>query len=30
MTDPVIRALDASDAALFDTLPDPLGAREGH
>ncbi|MGC0207870.1 GNAT family N-acetyltransferase [Streptomyces levis] len=30
MTEPVIRALDASDAALFDTLPDPLGAREGH
>ncbi|EPJ38171.1 hypothetical protein STAFG_4765 [Streptomyces afghaniensis 772] len=30
MTDVVIRALDASDADLFDTLPDPLGAREGH
>ncbi|MFE1249308.1 GNAT family N-acetyltransferase [Streptomyces sp. NPDC058735] len=30
MTDLVIRALDASDAALFDALPDPLGAREGH
>ncbi|GHB46755.1 N-acetyltransferase [Streptomyces viridiviolaceus] len=30
MTDPVIRALDASDAHLFDTLPDPLGAREAH
>ncbi|MFI8192600.1 GNAT family N-acetyltransferase [Streptomyces sp. NPDC085946] len=30
MTDVVIRALDASDAHLFDTLPDPLGAREGH
>ncbi|MFE2529009.1 GNAT family N-acetyltransferase [Streptomyces sp. NPDC059382] len=30
MTDPVIRALSASDAHLFDTLPDPLGAREGH
>ncbi|MYU20650.1 GNAT family N-acetyltransferase [Streptomyces sp. SID8352] len=30
MTDLVIRALDASDAHLFDTLPDPLGAREGH
>ncbi|MEU0395422.1 GNAT family N-acetyltransferase [Streptomyces sp. NPDC006208] len=25
MTDLVIRALDASDAHLFDTLPDPLG-----
>ncbi|CAM5546718.1 GNAT family N-acetyltransferase OS=Streptomyces tendae OX=1932 GN=GUR47_04850 PE=4 SV=1 [Streptomyces tendae] len=30
MTDLVIRALDASDAHLFDTLPDPLSAREGH
>ncbi|MFJ7768506.1 GNAT family N-acetyltransferase [Streptomyces sp. NPDC097107] len=30
MTDLVIRALDTSDAHLFDTLPDPLGAREGH
>jgi ribosomal protein S18 acetylase RimI-like enzyme len=30
LTDVVIRALDASDADLFDTLPDPLGAREGH
>ncbi|MGW4705518.1 GNAT family N-acetyltransferase [Streptomyces sp. NPDC004285] len=30
MTDPVIRALSASDASLFDALPDPLGAREGH
>ncbi|MEU1320142.1 GNAT family N-acetyltransferase [Streptomyces tibetensis] len=30
MTDVVIRALDTSDAELFDTLPDPLGAREGH
>ncbi|AZM46709.1 GNAT family N-acetyltransferase [Streptomyces sp. WAC 06738] len=31
MTDPVIiRALTESDAPLFDTLPDPLGAREGH
>ncbi|NWF29292.1 GNAT family N-acetyltransferase [Streptomyces sp. PKU-EA00015] len=30
MTDLVIRALDASDARLFDTLPDPLGAAEGH
>ncbi|MFD6323784.1 GNAT family N-acetyltransferase [Streptomyces sp. NPDC058442] len=30
MTDPVIRALTASDARLFDRLPDPLGAREGH
>ncbi|MFL9684689.1 MULTISPECIES: GNAT family N-acetyltransferase [Streptomyces] len=30
MTDPVIRALSASDAALFDALPDPLGARESH
>lgn len=30
MTDPVIRALDASDAHLFDTLPDPLGLRESH
>ncbi|TGB16056.1 GNAT family N-acetyltransferase [Streptomyces sp. MZ04] len=30
MTGPVIRALSASDAHLFDALPDPLGAREGH
>ncbi|MER5847573.1 GNAT family N-acetyltransferase [Streptomyces sp. NPDC002012] len=30
MTNPVIRALSASDAHLFDALPDPLGAREGH
>ncbi|MEV0124014.1 GNAT family N-acetyltransferase [Streptomyces sp. NPDC050703] len=30
MTDVVIRALSASDAQLFDALPDPLGAREGH
>lgn len=30
MTDLVIRALSASDAHLFDALPDPLGAREGH
>ncbi len=30
MTGLVIRALSASDAHLFDTLPDPLGAREGH
>ncbi|WP_326796502.1 GNAT family N-acetyltransferase [Streptomyces sp. NBC_01808] len=31
MTDPVIiRALTESDAHLFDALPDPLGAREGH
>ncbi|MFB7588910.1 GNAT family N-acetyltransferase [Streptomyces sp. NPDC056169] len=30
MTDPVIRSLSASDAHLFDTLPDPLGAREKH
>ncbi|MFF9473965.1 GNAT family N-acetyltransferase [Streptomyces roseolus] len=30
MTDLVIRALSASDAPLFDALPDPLGAREGH
>ena len=30
MTDPVIRALTASDAHLFDAQPDPLGAREGH
>ncbi|MEE1758051.1 GNAT family N-acetyltransferase [Streptomyces sp. SP18BB07] len=30
MTDPVIHALSASDAHLFDALPDPLGAREGH
>jgi RimJ/RimL family protein N-acetyltransferase len=27
MTDVVIRALDESSASLFDTLPDPLGAR---
>ncbi|GAA3833279.1 GNAT family N-acetyltransferase [Streptomyces coacervatus] len=30
MTDPVIRALDESDADIFDTLPDPLGARAVH
>ncbi|ORT57197.1 GNAT family N-acetyltransferase [Streptomyces sp. CB03238] len=30
MTDPVIRVLDTSDAHLFDTLPDPLGARAAH
>ncbi|MFB7918420.1 GNAT family N-acetyltransferase [Streptomyces sp. NPDC056061] len=30
MTGPVIRALSASDAHLFDALPDPLGARESH
>ncbi|WP_055701154.1 MULTISPECIES: GNAT family N-acetyltransferase [Streptomyces] len=30
MTDVVIRALSASDAHLFDALPDPLGAREAH
>ncbi|MFJ8129520.1 GNAT family N-acetyltransferase [Streptomyces hydrogenans] len=30
MTDPVIRTLSASDATLFDALPDPLGARESH
>ncbi|WP_405681837.1 GNAT family N-acetyltransferase [Streptomyces sp. NBC_00057] len=30
MTDPVIRALSASDAHLFEALPDPLGAREAH
>ncbi|MFF5789718.1 GNAT family N-acetyltransferase [Streptomyces sp. NPDC012693] len=30
MTDPVIRALSASDAHLFDAHPDPLGAGEGH
>lgn len=30
MTDPVVRALDESDAHLFDALPDPLGARESH
>ncbi|MEV5978425.1 GNAT family N-acetyltransferase [Streptomyces sp. NPDC052114] len=30
MTDAVIRALSASDAHLFDALPDPLGARESH
>lgn len=30
MTRPVIRTLSASDAHLFDALPDPLGAREGH
>ncbi|KOG21265.1 MULTISPECIES: GNAT family N-acetyltransferase [Streptomyces] len=30
MTDLVIRTLSASDAHLFDALPDPLGAREGH
>ncbi|MFD0318878.1 GNAT family N-acetyltransferase [Streptomyces flavalbus] len=30
MTDLVIRALDDSDAPLFDTLPDPLGQRDTH
>lgn len=30
MTNPVICALSASDAHLFDALSDPLGAREGH
>ncbi|MET7454091.1 GNAT family N-acetyltransferase [Streptomyces sp. NPDC005574] len=30
MTDLVIRALDASDVSLFDTLPDPLDARTAH
>ncbi|MFD7029160.1 GNAT family N-acetyltransferase [Streptomyces sp. NPDC059917] len=30
MTDPVIRTLSANDDVLFDALPDPLGAREGH
>ncbi|MEV6961083.1 GNAT family N-acetyltransferase [Streptomyces sp. NPDC051207] len=30
MTDTVIRALDARDAHLFDAMPDPLGAAEGH
>ncbi|WP_033283031.1 GNAT family N-acetyltransferase [Streptomyces sp. NRRL F-525] len=30
MTDLVIRALDESDAHLFDTLPDPLGVRAAH
>ncbi|MFG2377803.1 GNAT family N-acetyltransferase [Streptomyces sp. NPDC048504] len=30
MTDLVIRALDESDAHLFDTLPDSLGARAAH
>lgn len=30
MTDPVIRALSARDAHLFDALPDPLGTREAH
>jgi len=30
VTDLVIRALDERDAPLFDTLPDPLNAREGH
>ena len=30
MTDLVIRALDESDAHLFDTLPDALGARAAH
>ncbi|MEU0072749.1 GNAT family N-acetyltransferase [Streptomyces sp. NPDC006332] len=30
MTDLVIRALDERDAPLFDTMPDPLSAREGH
>ncbi len=30
MTDLVIRALDESDAHLFDTLPDTLGVRAAH
>ncbi|MFI5858055.1 GNAT family N-acetyltransferase [Streptomyces parvulus] len=30
MTEPVIRTLGESDAALFDAMPDPLGARDGH
>lgn len=30
MTDPVIHALSARDAHLFDALPDPLDAREAH
>jgi GNAT superfamily N-acetyltransferase len=30
VTDLVIRALDESDAHLFDALPDPLGARAAH
>ncbi|WP_409239965.1 GNAT family N-acetyltransferase [Streptomyces sp. PA5.6] len=30
MTDTVIRALDASDAQLFDAHPDPLNARAAH
>ena len=30
MTDLVIRALDEREAPLFDSLPDPLGARESH
>ncbi|MEU3252201.1 GNAT family N-acetyltransferase [Streptomyces sp. NPDC006997] len=30
MTDLVIRALDDGDAALFDTLPDPLGQQDTH
>ncbi|MFF6772478.1 GNAT family N-acetyltransferase [Streptomyces sp. NPDC012637] len=30
MTGTVIRSLSASDAHLFDALPDPMGAREGH
>ncbi|CAM5340052.1 GNAT family N-acetyltransferase [Streptomyces fumanus] len=30
MTDLVVRALDASDADVFDALPDPLAAREAH
>ncbi|MDH6589274.1 GNAT superfamily N-acetyltransferase [Streptomyces sp. SAI-133] len=30
MTDLVVRALDESDAHLFDALPDPLGARDSH
>jgi GNAT superfamily N-acetyltransferase len=30
VTDLVIRALDERDAPLFDTLPDPLNARETH
>ncbi|MCX5254209.1 GNAT family N-acetyltransferase [Streptomyces canus] len=30
MTELVIRALDEREAPLFDSLPDPLGARESH
>ncbi|MFF2653717.1 GNAT family N-acetyltransferase [Streptomyces sp. NPDC058045] len=30
MTDLVVRALSSSDAGVFDAIPDPLGAREGH